>query len=131
MSAVAKASRSQLWLESLGEWSWPGQGARRRKHGAAALGARIPATKRPAFAGSRCAGSWAPEARAARRLIAGTLISLLAIVLALAQSGQLTINGLFGSEAPAAEQEAAASSSARDCAGAAHARRVSKGVSGS
>jgi enterochelin esterase-like enzyme len=26
MSAVTKASRTQLWMESLGDWSWPGQG---------------------------------------------------------------------------------------------------------
>src|SRR5471030_3146480 len=26
MSAATKTSRTQLWMESLGDWSWPGQG---------------------------------------------------------------------------------------------------------
>src|ERR1019366_6843290 len=27
MPIASKASRTQVWMDSLGEWSWPGQGA--------------------------------------------------------------------------------------------------------
>ncbi len=134
MSAVAKASRTQLWLESLGDWSWPGQGA-------AAAEALLPPPwvpafpprNRPTFDGQSLAGSWAPERSPTRRLIAGALMSiLLAIVLALTQGGQLTLNGILGvREAPAAEQEAAASSSPATAQALPTLDTVNKGVSGS
>lgn len=115
MSVVAKASRTQLWLESLGDWSWPGQG------GAAAEALlppswvpTFPPLRQPAVDGSTLPVSWTPERSPARRLLTGALLSLLmATFLALGQGGQLTLRGILGlSNASAGEQEAPAIRSA-------------------
>jgi Putative esterase len=116
MSIAVKASRSHVWLESLGDWSWPGQ------RGAAAADMLPPAwvpvvPRRDAAAVAGVAGAPArSRTRSARvrRVITGTLLGLLAgVVLALAQNGQLTLTGVFGTDATAAvEQEAPAISSA-------------------
>jgi enterochelin esterase-like enzyme len=107
MSMTVKASRTQVWLESLGEWSWPGQG------GAAAE--VLPPPWVPSFPPRRehaLAGPARPLPRSgsarARRLVTGTLLGALASVcIALAHGGQLTLAGLIGSSATVAvEQEA-------------------------
>jgi Putative esterase len=113
MSAVVKTSRTHVWLESLGEWSWPGQG------GAAAEA--VPPPWVPAFpprrefapAGPAAPTSWQPRRARARKLVTGALLSALAAVcVALAQSGQLPLEGLVGVHtAVAGEQEAPAISS--------------------
>ncbi len=71
-----KASRTQVWLESLGDWSWPGQGGAaaeflpppwvpalppRRERAFAGTGARTLPAARP------CAGAPADHRRSARR----------------------------------------------------------------
>jgi S-formylglutathione hydrolase FrmB len=113
--SVAKASRTQLWLESLGDWSWPGQG------GAAAEALlpppwvpTFPPRRQPAAAGSTLPLSWAPERSPVRRLTTAALVSIfIATFLALAQGGQLTLGAVLGlSKASAVEQEAPAISSA-------------------
>jgi hypothetical protein len=110
MSVTLKTSRTQVWLESLGDWSWPGQ--------AVASAEVLPPPWVPAFPPRR---EFAPAAPAglqprrarARRLLIGVLLSALAAVcVALAQGGQLTLAGLVGSSSAAAEQEAPAISSA-------------------
>lgn len=111
MSVAAKASRTQLWLESLGDWSWPGQGG-------TAAEALLPPPWVPAFpprsgaafGGQAIPPAWAPERSPARRLIAGALISIVfAVTLTLTQGGQLTLDGILGTrDAAAAEQEAPA-----------------------
>jgi Putative esterase len=99
-----------MWLESLGDWSWPGQGG-----GAAetlppawvpALPRRESATVAPRGVGAP-ARSRAASARV-RRLITGTLLGLLAgVCVALAQNGQLTLSGVLGTRAgPVVEEEA-------------------------
>jgi hypothetical protein len=114
MSVAASASRTQLWLESLGEWSWPGRGA-------AAAAEALPPPWVPAFpprreraAGAVPAPTSQPQATRARRLIVGALLGALAAVcIALAQGEQLTLTGLFTAHgAASAEQEAPAISSA-------------------
>jgi len=109
MSVAAKASRTQLWLESLGDWSWPGQGG-------AAAEALLPPPWVPAFpprsgaafGGQAIPADWAPQRSTARRLIAGALISIVfAVTLTLTQGGQLTLDGILGvRDTAAAEQEA-------------------------
>jgi len=108
---MAKASRTSLWLESLGEWSWPGQG------GAAAEALlpppwipALPPRRQHAGAGSALPLDWAPQRSPARRLLTGALLSvILAVSLALAQGGQLSLDGMLGiHDAAAAEQEAPA-----------------------
>jgi hypothetical protein len=112
MSAVVKTSRTQVWLENLGDWSWPGQGG-------AAVEA-LPPPWVPAFPPRReyapagpAGASWQPRRTRARRLIVGVLLSALAAVcVALAHGGQLPLEGLIGVRAvAAAEQEAPAISS--------------------
>jgi Putative esterase len=111
MSMMVSASRTQVWLEGLGDWSWPGQG------GAAAEALPppwVPAfpPRREAAVGGRPLPARPQPGRArARRLITGVLLVALAVVcVALAQGGQLTLAGLIGEHAAPSEQEAATSS---------------------
>ena len=97
MSVANKASRTQVWLDSLGEWSWPGQG------GAAAE--VLPPSWVPAFP-PRLEPVSAPAVpasagRARRVLIAVLLTSLLAVCVALALQGRLGLEQLLGLKAAA------------------------------
>jgi hypothetical protein len=110
MSVTRKTSRTQEWLESLGDWSWPGQ--------AVASAEVLPPPWVPAFPPRRefvpaAPAGLQPRHLRARRLLIGVLLSALAAVcVALAQGGQLTLEGLIGSRSAAVEQEAPAISSA-------------------
>ncbi len=117
MSIALKASRSHVWLESLGDWSWPGQ----RSATAADMlpPAWVPVLPRREAGVAVPGGAGAPSrsrsrSARARRVITGTLLGLLAgVCVALAQNGQLTVAGVFGiNSAGAIEQEAPAISSA-------------------
>ncbi|HTY97524.1 MAG TPA: alpha/beta hydrolase-fold protein [Solirubrobacteraceae bacterium] len=101
MSRVERTSRTQLWLEGLGDWSWPGRGAAAEVLPPAWVPARPPRLEpAAALAG---AGSWAESAPQRRRgrlwLILG-LVALAALVpvLAIPHLGERL--GLVG---PAAE----------------------------
>jgi enterochelin esterase-like enzyme len=104
-------SRTQLWLESLGDWSWPGQGA-------AAAEALLPPAWVPAFPPSLdgVAGPAQPAPARGRvtprRLLLATLLSaLVAVSGALALKGPLNLERLLGTRAqdrPAPAQIAAA-----------------------
>jgi Putative esterase len=113
MSVTVKASRTQVWLESLGDWSWPGQGGAAAEFLPPPWVPTFPARREPAFAGA--GASTLPQlGRArARRLIIGALLGALAAVcIGLAQGRQLTLAGLVGSGgAVAVEQEAPSISS--------------------
>jgi enterochelin esterase-like enzyme len=99
MSLGTNASRTQLWLESLGEWSWPGQGV-----GAEALPLppawvpALPPTLAPAGAGSPFTAPARRQSRATPRriLIVALLSALLAVCVALAMKGPLTLDRLLG-----------------------------------
>ncbi len=111
---TVKASRTQVWLESLGDWSWPGQGGAAAEFLPPPWVPSFPPRREPALAGSGARALPQPGRARARRLITGTLLGALVIVcIALAQGGQLTLTGLVGlhSTAPV-EQEATAVSSA-------------------
>ncbi len=110
---MVSASRTQVWLEGLGDWSWPGQGGAAVEY--------LPPPWVPAFPQRREAAARTrvrpapprPGRARARRLITGVLLAALAAVcVALAQGGQLTFAGLVGERAGAGEQEAPAISSA-------------------
>jgi hypothetical protein len=113
MPVMVRASRTQVWLEGLGDWSWPGQG------GAAAVDFQppswvpaFPPRREAAVSGPAQPTTWQPGRARARRLITGVLLGALAAVcLALAQGGQLTFAGLLGAHTGASEQEAPAISS--------------------
>ncbi len=114
MSFAVKTSRTQVWLESLGDWSWPGQ--------AVAAAEFLPPPWVPAFpprrelvpVGPAAPASWRSRGGRARRLLIGALLSALAAVcVALAQGGQFTLGEIIGVRNTAAvEQEAPAISSA-------------------
>src|SRR5882724_2040440 len=92
MSAARNPSRAHLWMDTLGDWSWPGQG------GAAAVEVLPPAWV-PAFPPARepLAAPSAPAAGRRRRLILAVLLSALAAVsAALAARGQLGAEALLG-----------------------------------
>ncbi|HEX4186939.1 MAG TPA: alpha/beta hydrolase-fold protein [Solirubrobacteraceae bacterium] len=99
MSLGTNASRTQLWLEGLGEWSWPGSG------GAAealplppAWVPTLPPAVAPAGAGATFPAPAQPRGRLTpRRLLIGALLSALAAVcVALALQGPLTLDRLLG-----------------------------------
>jgi enterochelin esterase-like enzyme len=99
MSLGTNASRTQLWLEGLGEWSWPGSG------GAAealplppAWVPTLPPALAPAGAGASFPAPAQPQSRVTpRRLLIGALLSALAAVcVAFALQGPLTLDRLLG-----------------------------------
>jgi hypothetical protein len=91
MSAATKTSRTQLWMESLGEWSWPGQG------GAATVD-MLPPSWVPAFPPRRDpVGVPARESGRGRSVLVATLLSALgALCVMLALHGQLGLERLVG-----------------------------------
>ena len=97
-----KPSRTQLWMESLGEWSWPGQG------GAAAAEVLPPPwvptfpPRRDAAAAITAGGLASRQAKARRRalLLVLLLSALLSVTAALALRGELGLGRLLGT-APA------------------------------
>jgi enterochelin esterase-like enzyme len=99
MSVGSKSPRTQVWLESLGEWTWPGQ----RAVAAEVLPPAWVPTFPPAGTGAPAPALPAGWERA-RRLTVGLLLSALAAVCAaLALGGQLGIDlgGARASVAPA------------------------------
>ena len=96
------ASRAHVWLEGLGDWTWPG-----RPHPAEALPLppswvpALPPRLEPAAAVAGQAGSIASRRRATPRrlLITGLLSALAAVCCALALKGSLTVDGILGKRA--------------------------------
>jgi enterochelin esterase-like enzyme len=113
------ASRTQLWLESLGDWAWPGR--------AAAAEALLPPSWVPAFPSRiepavaslpRSPSARSPGRVAPRRLLLVTLLSALAAISsALALQGLGGLDGVLGarltSRLPAARSNAGAIAAAR------------------
>src|SRR5271165_311531 len=114
MSVAMQASRTQLWLESLGDWSWPGQGGAAVEFLPPPWVPALPPRRERAVARRPAARATPPGRARARRLLVGVLLGALALTcVALAQGGQLTLAGLIGAQSAAAvEQEAPAISSA-------------------
>jgi enterochelin esterase-like enzyme len=92
-------SRTHVWLESLGDWAWPGRAA-------AAEALPLPPSWVPAFpprlepavAASAHPGSipWEGRATPRRLLLAALLSALAAVCCALALKGSLTLEGMLG-----------------------------------
>jgi hypothetical protein len=114
MSMTATASRTQVWLESLGDWSWPGQGGAAIEFLPPPWVPSFPPRREPVHAAPGARALPQPGRARARRLITGTLLGALAAVcIALAQGGQLTLTGLLGyNNTATVEQEAPVASSA-------------------
>jgi enterochelin esterase-like enzyme len=99
---TSRPRRTSVWLDGLGEWSWPGQG------GAAAAEVQLPPPWVPAFP-PRLERATAPPTvaggRARRALIAALLTSLVIVCGALALQGRLGVEHLLGvSTAPPPER---------------------------
>jgi enterochelin esterase-like enzyme len=113
MPGAVNASRTQLWLESLGDWAWPGVAA-------AAEAPPLPPSWVPAFpprlepavAPSAPLGSVPRQGHATpRRLLLAALLSAVAAVCcALALKGSLTLEGTLGARVASRPAAAAASS---------------------
>ncbi len=97
MSTATKGLRTQVWLDNLGEWSWPGQGAAAAEVLPPAWVPAFPPRRDPVLAP---ATGW--QAGRARRLLIAALLSCLAAVsLALALDGRLNLERELGISAPA------------------------------
>src|SRR5271166_3820530 len=103
-------SRTQLWLESLGDWAWPGRAA-------AAEALPLPPSWVPAFPprlepASAHPGSipWKRRATPRRLLLAALLSALAAVCCALALKGSLTLEGILGTRVASRPAYAATSS---------------------
>ncbi len=83
MSFGAQASRTQLWLESLGDWSWPG----RRSAAELLPPAWVPAMPAPAALSPALVGDWQPEAARRRGIGRSLLLAALAAAAATAALG--------------------------------------------
>ena len=105
------ASRTQLWLESLGDWAWPGRAAEALPLPPSWVSA-LPPRLEPALAASAHPGSlpWERRATPRRLLLAALLSALAAVCCALALKGSLTLEGILGTRVASRPTRAATSS---------------------
>ncbi len=90
-----KSSRAHVWLESLGEWSWPGSGGAAVEFLPPSWVPAVPPRLAPAA--GMPSTSWQPERTAPRRLALGALLSAVAaICVALTLSGPIALERLLG-----------------------------------
>jgi Putative esterase len=107
-----RASRSQVWLDSLGDWSWPGQGGAAVEALPPPWVPAFPPRRAPAIARPVGPPAWRRPRTRSQRLAIGALLSLLAAFsLVLVKGEDLSLAGLVGAR-DAVEQEAPAISSA-------------------
>lgn len=81
MSLAARPSRTQPWLDGLGDWSWPGRGAGTREILPPSWIPALPPTIEPAIAAPAVPDSWQAERSRAWWLGVGLLLSALAAAL--------------------------------------------------
>jgi enterochelin esterase-like enzyme len=92
-----KTSRAQVWMENLGEWSWPGMRAEAVEASPPSWVPTFPPRLEPATAGASIPSARRSGRVRAHRLITGTLLCVLAMVCGtLALNGQLTVEHLLG-----------------------------------
>src|SRR5271170_1085507 len=104
MSPGVKSPRTQVWMEGLGDWTWPGQ---RVATAEVAPPAWVPAF--PAPSSPDAAPALPARWQRRRRLLIGVLLSALgAVCAALALQGQLGL-GRGPDTLPAARRDAAVS----------------------
>ena len=104
------ASRAQAWLESLGDWAWPGRPTGDRPAPAEALPQlpswipAFPTRLEPALAGPATPQPIGrrTQVRPLRLLIALLLAAVVSVCCALALEGSLTLEGVLGASAPGA-----------------------------
>ena len=98
-----KTSRTQVWAENLGDWSWPGRGGAAAEVLPPPWVPAFPPRREPVLAPPAAPASWQRR----RRLVLGMILgALLAACAALALNGQLenvemTVDARFGLAVPA------------------------------
>jgi S-formylglutathione hydrolase FrmB len=120
MSAGTNTSRTQVWLETLGDWHWPGRSA-----AADALPQpppwvpTIPPRLEPVIVGAGAHAEsipWHGRATPRRLLLAALLSALAAVCAALALKGSFTLEGILGTRAASPAVPAVRSSPAATAA---------------
>jgi enterochelin esterase-like enzyme len=113
MSPAARPTRTQLWLEGLGEWSWPGRDSGRRREGGGladllppAWVPSLPPRLEPAMAGQAAgavAGAWPAQRERAWRPgldwlpgAGGLVVALVAAFFVAALGGAAAVERLSG-----------------------------------
>jgi enterochelin esterase-like enzyme len=92
-----KTSRTQMWLDSLGDWTWPGRGGAAVELLPPPWVPAFPRRLEPAVAVPAVPGTWDPRGEVARRFATGALLAGLAAVCAtLALNGPLSLERLLG-----------------------------------
>jgi hypothetical protein len=109
-----KSTRAQIWMDSLGEWSWPGRAAEAVESLPPSWVPAFPPRLEPATVGPAMPGVRRPGRARAQRLITGALLcAIAAVCTTLALNGQMTVEHLIGiRSAGSAAQEATTISSA-------------------
>jgi enterochelin esterase-like enzyme len=130
--AAGNASRTQVWLEGLGDWAWPGRASAAEALQPPPWVPALPPRAQPAMAGSGAA-PWARRRAARRRLLLGALLSALAAAgLGLLAKGPLAASlGLAPAAQPVPAEEAALPGPVRPDAGLPELVRVSTDAAGS
>ncbi len=106
MSVSVKASRTQVWLESLGDWSWPGQRAAATDFLPPSWVPTFPPRLEPLAETASASVPWRAERALPRRLGLGAVLSAIASIgVALAMHGPLALERTLGI-APAQVQTA-------------------------
>jgi enterochelin esterase-like enzyme len=107
VSYRARTSRTHIWLESLGDWAWPGRAVPAEVLPPAWVPA-VPPRLEYAFAGASAAAPAVAGGVARRRrlLLAALVAGLLAVCSALALQGRLGIEGITGGHASSAPIDA-------------------------
>jgi hypothetical protein len=106
MSSRTKTSRTQLWMENLGDWSWPGRASEAVESLPPSWVPAFPPRLEPVVGVAASSGSAAPSRTLPRTLATGALLSALAAVCAaVAINGPLPLERLLGlhASAPVAE----------------------------
>jgi enterochelin esterase-like enzyme len=97
MSASTKPSRTQLWFDSLGEWSWPGRAAEAVEALPPAWVPAFPPRLEPVAVSAPASGSWQQPRTAPRMLGLGLLLSALAaLCVAIALNGPQGVERAIG-----------------------------------
>ncbi len=108
MATAARTTRTQLWLDSLGEWSWPGRAAEALPLPPAWVPAFPPALE-PAGAGAPASALSRPSRANPRLLLITALLSaVVALAALLALRGPLRLQRLLGIRTAAPSTVAAA-----------------------
>src|SRR4029077_4118590 len=111
MSAAVKASRAQVWMENLGEWSWPGRVADAGETLPPAWVPAFPPRLEPVAAPAAMPGSSAPS-RAGVLAAGAPLRAVAAVCAVVALNGPLPLERLLGLHASGSSVASATAGSA-------------------